>query len=439
MRLIWKCIAVGTLLSSFAFADTRTWTEAGSGRELEATLISVQDEQVTLRREKDGKRFALALSKLSEADQTYVAQWQAEKSGKKSLTQVKADRFKDLRWRNREQIPVTGTSRKKYDGIDDAILDFMVAKGIGAVTAAISLDGKILYERAFGFQDAKLQEPLAVETSMRLASISKPITAAAVKTAIRDGKLRLEDKIFDVLKLGDQAPRDLDDRWKQITIEHLLKHEGGFDRDASGDPVFKLPTIADDENIRLEKITLDPMIAWMLEKPLDFDPGSKDSYSNFGYNLLAKAVETVSEQSFEMYLNETIADEAKMTTLTVGKTELKERALGEIWYHFHPEYDDKPRVMPFRIEPSYGAGGLVCSAADLCRFLETYWISGEPKQGGNYHYRFHGSMPGTTTISAQRKDRVCYAVLCNRRAKQPEDWNKELAAVVDAALDEVDW
>ena len=438
LRVLIILLAAMPVLAS---AESRTWTEETSGRKLEAALISVQGDQVTLRRDKDGRRFTLSISKLSEDDRTFVAEWQEGKSAK-APTKAKADRFEDLQWRNRDQIPVAGNSKSKFDALDHVILDFMLEKGIGASTAALSLKGKIRYERAFGFQDAKLKQPLKPMTRMRLASISKPITAAAVKTAIRDGALSLDDKIFDILKLGERAPRGLDKRWREITIAHLLGHQGGFDRSVSGDPVFLLQQIATDQRVRLNKLTLDDMIAWMLEKPLDFDPGSKDAYSNFGYNLLANAVETVSERTFEVYLDETIAKKAKMTTLTVAKTELKERAMDEIWYHFHPEYDAEPKVMDFRVEPSYGSGGLACSAADLCHFLETYWISGELKEG-NYHYRFHGSMPGTTTVCAQRKDGVSYAVLCNRRGKEQGEgegeWNEELATKIDAALDDLKW
>jgi hypothetical protein len=123
----------------------------------------------------------------------------------------------------------------------------------------------------------------------------------------------------------------------------------------------------------------------------------------------------------------------------VSPTEVEKRAPGEAWYHYHPEYKAEPDPMPFRTEISYGSGSLACSAADLCRFLETYWISGEPREGGGYVYNFFGSMPGSTTVAAQRPDGASYAVLANRRDGSPSTWNEELKSAIDAAMDEVDW
>jgi len=274
---------------------------------------------------------------------------------------------------------------------------------------------------------------------MRLASISKPITAAVAKTLIRDGRMKGSDRVWELLGLEAKAPAGVDPRWKEVTVDHLLKHEGGWDRDVDGDPSFKAPTVAKDKRVDLDEVSFDDLLAWMLERPLDFDPGSKDAYSNFGYTLLAKTAATVAGKSWHDLLQETVANKAGMTTLMVSQTGLERRAAGEIWYHYHPEYRSEPGTMPLRMDFKYGSGSLACNAADLCRFLEAFWISGDPREGNGRRYNFYGSMPGTTTVSGQRSDGVSFAVLCNRRDRSPSDWNKELKEAVDAALDGVGW
>lgn len=91
----------------------------------------------------------------------------------------------------------------------------------------------------------------------------------------------------------------------------------------------------------------------------------------------------------------------------------------------------------FRTEARDGAGVLACTAADYCRFLETYWISGKPRTTGSYRYTFNGSHPGLTAICAQRADGLNYAAICNRRSTGSADWHDDLRKLIDAALDKM--
>lgn len=425
-------------LSGAIGGEVRTWTDEASGRKLEAEIVSTDETSVTLRRASDGRRFVLPLETLSEKDRAFAAEWGSRESTG-GMPRAEADRWRDLKWKSVEDFPVAGDAHERFDPVDKAIADFMVEKGIGALVAAVSRGGEVVYDRAFGFQDDKLAVPLRVGTSMRLASISKPIVAATVKTMLRSGKMSESDTVWDLLELEAEAPPKLDKRWKDVTVGHLLKHEGGWDRDVSGDVMFMAPTVAKEMRTELDELTFENVFEWMLERPLDFDPGAKEAYSNFGYNLLAMVAASVSGMPWEKLVNETVASEAGMTTLVVSPTEVENRVAGEIWYHYHPEYGKEPSVMPFRTEIQYGSGSLSCSAADLCRFLEKYWISGEPRNGNGYTYNFFGSMPGTTSVCGQRKDGVNFAVITNRRDSSAGNWNEELKKAMDQALADVKW
>lgn len=446
-RLLAPCLLLSCFLIASATAQARTWTDAATGRTLEAEFVKAGGGTVTLKRASDGMPFTLPLSRLSAADQAFVAAQAgapaataaASKPGRNAPgPKVQDDRYTDIKPLKKESIPATGEAHAKLAALDDAVLEFMVARGIPAASFALSKNGRLLHERAFGWADPNLREPFPTGMSMRLASISKPITQAGIRSLVADGKLKLEDKVFEVLELEKLKPRKLDERWKLITIGQLIEHKGGFDRDKSGDASYQSPKVCADLRIKLQDMQTMDLVRWYLEQPLDFDPGARDVYSNFGYTLLARVVEKVSGKSFTDYLNASLGLKAGMTTLRVSRSDPRDRLPGEAWYCLHPEYTQEERYFPVRMEAKDGSGALACSAADYCRFLEHYVIDGSPRvPGGRYSGTFFGSTPGCTSVCSQRPDGIVYTIICNRRGAGGEDWNKELKAAVDKALEAV--
>ncbi len=406
--------------SAILAAGERTWTDAASGRTLTADFVSANNGSVTLRRAADGREFTLPLGSLIEADQMFV-----EERSKIVTVKVDADCFEPFNWNSTDSIRGSGKPDRLFRFVDEAIVTWAYDKSVAAAVVAVSENGEIIYERAFGYQDALRQERLQTATVMRLASISKPITAAVAKTLIRDGKLQEADTVWQLLNLDGKAPPGVDARWKDITIGHLLKHGAGWDREGSGAVSFMAPKIAEDTGAELNQLTFGHMLLWMLQQPLDFDPGSKEAYSNFGYSLLAHVCATVCGKPWIEVLKETVGQAAGMTTLSVSASDVAKRAPGETWYHYHPEYTEEPEVMPLRMELKQGSGSLACSAGDYCRFLEKYWISGEPRDDKIYNYTFFGSMPGTTAICRQMDNGFSFVIIGNRRSDSPEDWTKD--------------
>jgi N-acyl-D-amino-acid deacylase len=352
------------------------------------------------------------------------------------------DRFTDVPPLVREKIPASGTAHAALQAVDNAILDFIVAKGIPATSFALSKDGKILHNRAFGWGDAELKTPLQPGLSMRLASITKPINRAAIQTLIDGGKLKLDDRVFDVLELGKLAPAKLDLRWKDVTIQHLLDHKGGWDRGTSGDFTYRSKAICDELHIPLRKMEPMHLVKWALERPLDFDPGARSVYSNFGYILLARVVEKKSGQGFVEFLRSTVGATAGMTTLMQSRSDPEDRLPGEVWYCLHPEFSRPESPLTLRSESKDGSGALACSAEDYCRFLDHYTVLGNPRRaGGRYVGTFFGSTPGVTSVCSQRPDGINYTVICNRRLNgmpgAEEGWNAELKKAIDLALESV--
>ncbi len=421
------------LLLAASSVSARTWTETASARTIEAEYVSSDGRTVTIA-VRGGGTFQVELTRLSQADRDFVLAQTAPVAAR-----VKEDRFEDIRIRSVADIPASGEAHAALAAVDGAIRGFMMEKGLGAVTFAVSRDGKILHDRAFGWADADLKTPLQPGVKMRMASMTKPVVKAAIATLVREGKLKTDELAFEVLDLGRHPEaKGRDERWQRVTIQHLLEHEGGWDRDVSGDFTFATTEICAHFKIKPEEITTEHVTRFGLTRKFDFDPGARSAYCNYGYILLARVLEKVSGRSFIECVSETVAKTADAPSFSLSSTDARDRQPGEIWYCYHPEYERKTVPLPFRTEARDGAGVLAATAADYCRFLEAYWISGELRQknGERYSYSFNGSHAGVTAICAQRPDGINYAAICNRRSSGRASWNTELRERIDAALDQ---
>ncbi len=135
-------------------------------------------------------------------------------------------------------------------------------------------NGHLVYARGFGLGDVEAKTPVQPDSLFRIASISKPITAAAIMQLVERGKLKLDDHLVDLLDVRHErkpVPPG-DPRLKDVTVRHLLQHRGGWDRDKSFDPMFRSVKLA-------KELGAEPpanswqVITAMWSRPLDFEPG----------------------------------------------------------------------------------------------------------------------------------------------------------------------
>jgi N-acyl-D-amino-acid deacylase len=328
------------------------------------------------------------------------------------------------------------------------------------------------------------------DSLFRIASVSKPFTAVAVLKLVEQGRLDLDARPFELLELHGQVPkgRRFDERWQQITVRHLLHHTGGWDRDKSFDPMFRPIEIAKELDVPAPAGARD-VIRYMLGQPLDFDPGTRYAYSNFGYCVLGRVIEKVSgERSYDAYVKKEILEPIGIHRMRVGASLEKKRAEGEVHYYtsdsgmaksvFPGTTGKVPRPYGgFHLEAMDAHGGWIASVLDLARFaaalddpqhsplieLETFRIMYEPPaapvsrkadgtlndfwygcgwmvrpmEGGKANYWHNGSLPGTYTLLVRRGDGVSFAALFNQRSNDWQKGDAEIDSLLHRAVNEM--
>ncbi|MFO0844423.1 MAG: serine hydrolase domain-containing protein [Gemmataceae bacterium] len=325
------------------------------------------------------------------------------------------------------QAPTTGTANPAFDDLEVEVKAYMRLARCQAAAVAVSRDGRLLLSRGYGWRDRDKREPTPVDALFRLGSVTKPITAAVVKELVRDGRLRLDSKLLDVLFTGE-ARGKLNGRLSRVTIGHLLAHQGGWDARRSFDPVFN--DLQAQKDLRLGRpATPDDIVRWFLPRPLDFDPGSRTVYSNFGYCLLGRVVEKVTARKFEEATTELVLKPWKIEDIRAARTLPRHRHEREVWY---PVQDAM-----FSLEVMDSCAGLVASAPAMCEFLHRYWLSGDRRETGSKgEFVFVGSLQGTTAVVMQRPSGAnVVALFNNRRNDDPEGDQKALVKRLGPAVD----
>jgi N-acyl-D-amino-acid deacylase len=341
---------------------------------------------------------------------------------------------------------MTGRAVPELAAFDRAMQTYMKDHNISAGSLAVMKDGKLVLARGYGHADREGKTPVEPDALFRLASVGKAITAAAVRKLFRDGKLRPDDRVWDLLKLAPPPGQKADARWQQVTVQHLLDHKGGWDRGAAGDPMFRSPEIARALG-KAGPATAKDVIAYMAGQPLQFDPGSKTVYSNFGYCVLGRVIEKVSGKSYIDYVRAEVLAPAGITHIALGRTLPTDRDPKEPVYLAEGKGPNvmrpgRPELVPapdgtFHLEAMDAHGGLIGPADEVVRFLRAYRIDGRPVGDKPAPGVLFGSLPGTFTMLYQRADGVAVAALFNQRDDPDGHDPQEIRRLIDQAADGV--
>jgi N-acyl-D-amino-acid deacylase len=362
-----------------------------------------------------------------------------------------------------------------FDGVVNA---YMRPRKIPGGSLAVVKDRRLVYVGAYGWADREKQEAVQPGSLFRIASISKPFTAVAMLKLAAAGRLKMDAPAFDCLRLDPLPGEKSDPRLARITVRHLLHHTGGWDRDVSGDPMFMSEKIAR-ANGEPPPASQRAIIRYMLGQPLDFDPGSRFAYSNFGYCVLGRIIEKISGLSYASFVQQEVLAPIGIRRMRLGASRASGRAEDEVKYYMPAGEDSQSEPYTgFCLEAMDSHGGWLASAADLARFaaalddpVPTAWLPPEARhllyeppaqpvsrkadgslepvyyacgwdvrpagKNGRANYWHNGSLPGTFTLLVRRHDGLAWAALFNQRSNDPKLPDGQIDGALHRAADSV--
>ena len=218
-------------------------------------------------------------------------------------------------------------------------------------TVLVTKNGKTILSEARGFADREKTIPNSLSTKFRIGSMNKMFTAVSILQLAQAGKIKLSEPFGKYIT--DYPNKDAASK---VTIEQLLTHTGG-----TGDifgPQF--------QEHRKELRSLQDYVNLYGKRGLEFEPGSRWEYSNYGFLLLGVVVERVSGKSYYDYVRENVYAPAGMSSsgsLTEDEN-VPGRSIGYTAFGggaLHPNTD----TLPYR---GTSAGGGYSTVEDLQRF-----------------------------------------------------------------------
>ncbi|WP_189332145.1 serine hydrolase domain-containing protein [Actinoplanes ianthinogenes] len=348
----------------------------------------------------------------------------------------------------------TGTAVPALSSFDSTMKSFMQARNITAGQLAVTYKGRLVLARGYKWSaDTALNvQPTSL---FRVASLSKSLTAAAIVKLVQDGKLTLTTKVGSILDLTPPAGQTRDPRLANVTLWQVLQHTGGWDSSVTPDPQWNDRVVAKALGVPMELYPKD-VIKYMSGQLLDFTPGTKVAYCNFGYNLAGRVIEAVSGLPYATYVQQKLLTPLGITRMAQGWSIAKHT--GEVPYVSKytgtTVLNETGDVVPapygsFSMRVMDAHGGWIASAVDMVRWASMFdkagtvlgstalgqvfktpslgvnpdgwyyglgWAVRPVTTGGTGRNTWHvGSMPGTYTLLVRTYHGMSWAALFNQR------------------------
>jgi len=286
-----------------------------------------------------------------------------------------------------EKLPVSlrlSNELSTYESMqefDQQIKNFIKRWNIVGASIAVVKEERLIYAKGFGYADKEANKKVEPKHLFRIASVSKLITAIAVMKMVENGELSLTDTVFGENGILNK-PEFLDiknSEFKQITIEHLLSHTSGL-TNRNGDPMFMNMRIAKIMNKDLP-ISNEIIIQYVLKhRTLDYTPGTKAVYSNFGYAVLGSVIEEVTGTDYEDFVASQILNPLGIYDMHLGNSLPDQKFENEVkYYGLHSErkvlssFGSGEKVPKYyggnNMENLGAAGGWIASPSELMKLL----------------------------------------------------------------------
>jgi len=215
---------------------------------------------------------------------------------------------------------------------------------------------KVIFKKGYGLANMEWNIPNKPNTVFRLGSITKQFTSMIIMQLFEEGKIQLDDNIINYL------PDYRNDTGQKVTIHHLLTHTSGIPNYTSRPNFF--------EDLSHNSYTVDEFVKLFCSDGLEFEPGSKYSYSNSGYFLLGAIIESITGKTYETVLQEKILDPLNMknTGYDHHETIIANRATG---YEKTPNVYIKSKYINMSV--AYTAGAMYSTVGDLYLWIQALY------------------------------------------------------------------
>jgi D-alanyl-D-alanine carboxypeptidase len=258
------------------------------------------------------------------------------------------------------------------------------------LSVAIARNGTAAWTGAYGKSSLEAATPVTTNTVFAIGSVTKQFTAACILLLAQEGRLSVQDKVAKYYPGLTRA--------QDITLLDLMNHVSGY-------PDYYPLDFVDS---RMETaIAPDDLIQRYAGEKLDFEPGTKWSYSNTGYVILGRVVEKVSGQKLGDFMTRRILQPLGMDHSFFGPSVPgREMAAGYTRFAFGPQTPARPEAQGWLD----GAAGLNCTALDLVKWdmslidgrllnAESYALMTQPRKLANGRAREYGCGIGVKIIS----------------------------------------
>ncbi len=361
------------------------------------------------------------------------------------------------------------SEKEEFQYVDKNIERFLRRNNLAGATLAITKDGQLKFAKGYGWADKEHDIKVQPYNLFRIASVSKLVTAVAIMKLVESNQLKLDDSVFGkngILNTPDYLNYK-DKRAEKVTVRMLLNHTSGWSN-RWGDPMFIQKSIAQKKEFDYP-ITREDIIHFMLQKKLHYPPGTMNAYSNFGYAVLQKVIEKVTNTSYESFVKAQVLYPLEIFDMNIGGSYLSERLDLEVKY-YEP---DETFYVPDHLDPqklalrSYGgndiqtlgaAGGWIASATDLLKLVvavdglddgkdilskqsieEMVTINpGESPLGWrgvreSYWYRT-GTLAGTSALVMRYDNGISYAIIFNSSSWKGPEFASDIKRMMSRSL-----
>ena len=273
---------------------------------------------------------------------------------------------------------------KQFDTIVDALNDseefikkIIKKANLPSVVFGISVKGKTIWSKAWGFKDLENEVIASLNTKYRLCSITKTFTSALISKLVEEGQITYSTNLSDILKTRDFPYKEWDNHPVNITIGQLLSHTSGL---------RETDVLHDFNDIHVVHNSIEMMHKFK-DAPLVSKPGQKFLYSNYGFQVLGAVIEVLTKQTYQNAVRKFL----KQMNMTSSFVETIRLMITDRARYYRPDgkHNVPTNVLDglLKVEGYWSSGGLLSTVGDMLHYGQLMVDAYKGRPGGIFLIR----------------------------------------------------